>query len=232
MTDTINPSTESPPEKEPSSFVLVFALSLAGFISGLSIIGVYETTLPTIEANKARELRAAVFKVLPGVEQMQKLRYDGESLKVVDAKGNADDTIYGGYDQDGRFIGYAIPSAGPGFQDTVSLLYGYLPGERRIVGMEVLDSRETPGLGDKIYKDAEFVANFDDLAVDPVIKVVKKGLKSAPNQVDAITGATISSKAVVRIINEGRERWEQRLPPPGTEAKLDLPDKPLVDAGA
>jgi len=92
--------------------------------------------------------------------------------------------------------------------------------------MEILDSRETPGLGDKIYKDADFVANFDDLAVDPVIKAVKKGLKLAPNEIDAITGATISSKAVVRIINEGRERWEKRLPFPGTEPKVKVSDKP------
>jgi len=80
MNDPNNPSTEPPAEKEPSSLVLVFALSLAGFISGLSIISVYEATLPTIEANKARELREAVFKVLPGVEQMQKLEYDGKQL--------------------------------------------------------------------------------------------------------------------------------------------------------
>ncbi len=65
--------------------------------------------------------------------------------------------------------------------------------------MEILDSRETPGLGDKIYKDAAFVANFASLSVDPEIVAVKKGNKSAPNQIDAITGATISSKAVVKI---------------------------------
>jgi electron transport complex protein RnfG len=217
MTDT----THTQPGKEPGSFTLVFALALAGFISGLGIIAVYEATLPTIKANKARELREAVFKVLPGVERMQKLRYDGNRLTVIHGEGGDDDTIYAGYDAEGRFIGYAIPSAGPGFQDTISLLYGYLPDKRRVVGMEILDSRETPGLGDKIYKDADFVANFDDLAVDPAIVAVKKGTKSAPNEIDAITGATISSKAVVRIINEGRERWENRLPPPGNEPQWE-----------
>ena len=231
MNDPNNPSIEPPAEKEPTSLVLVFALSLAGFISGLSIISVYEATLPTIEANKARELREAVFKVLPGVEQMQKLEYDGQRVQVIDGKGKADDTIYGGYDKDGHFIGYAIPSAGPGFQDTVSVLYGYLPDKRRVVGMQILDSRETPGLGDKIYKDADFVANFEDLAVDPMIKAVKKGTKSAPNEIDAITGATISSKAVVRIINEGREHWEKRLPFPGTESVLVVPDKTAAGEG-
>ncbi len=133
-------------------------------------------------------------------------------------RGRADDnTLYAGYGKANRFIGYAIPGEGPGFQDTIKLLYGYLPDQRRIVGMAILDSRETPGLGDKIYKDAEFVANFDHLSVDPQIVTMKKGTKSAPNEIDAITGATISSKAVVRIINQTRTRWEERLPPAGNE---------------
>ena len=91
--------------------------------------------------------------------------------------------------------------------------------------MEILDSRETPGLGDKIYKDAVFVANFSNLVADPEIVTVKKGTRSAPNEVDAITGATISSKAVVRIINEGQARWRDKLPAPGQEPPLPDPAK-------
>lgn len=213
--------------KEPGSTRLVLSLALAGFISGLAIIGIYETTLPTITANKARELREAVFKVLPGVSHMQKLRYDGQRLVVITGTKKDDQTIYGGYGENGAFIGYAIPSAGPGFQDTIKVLYGYQPGEQKIVGMEILESRETPGLGDKIYKDAEFVANFHDLAAEPEIITVKKGKKSAPNEIDAITGATISAKAVARIINEGHARWRDRLPPAGDEPKLKLNELPV-----
>ncbi|MGI9225730.1 MAG: FMN-binding protein, partial [Woeseiaceae bacterium] len=51
----------------PGSLRLVLTLAIAGLISGIAIIGIYESTLPTITANKARELREAVFKVLPGV---------------------------------------------------------------------------------------------------------------------------------------------------------------------
>ena len=80
-----------------------------------------------------------------------------------------------------------------------------------MVGMEILQSRETPGLGDKIYKDADFVASFNDLSADPQIVTVKKGAGSAANEVDAITGATISSKAVVQIINRGNQRWNPRF---------------------
>jgi Na+-translocating ferredoxin:NAD+ oxidoreductase subunit G len=198
--------------KEPTSIRLVASLAVAGFLSGLIIIGIYITTLPTITANKAQELREAVFRVLPGVSQMHKFRYDGEGLVNADKGKDGEKTVYAGYDNKGRFIGYAIASEGPGFQDTVKLLFGYLPDRRKVVGMWILESRETPGLGDKIYKDADFVANFDDLATEPKIVAVKKGQKANPNEIDAITGATISSKAVVRIMNEGIERWKVRLP--------------------
>jgi electron transport complex protein RnfG len=201
----------------PSSMRLVLTLAIAGLVSGVAIIGIYETTLPTITANKARELREAVFKVLPGVSRMQALVYRDGRIVVVPEPDKDEPVVYGGYDEQGDFVGYAMPGAGPGFQDTIALLYGYLPREKQVVGMEILESRETPGLGDKIYKDADFVAEFSALSIEPEIVSVKKGTGTQPNQVDSITGATISSKAVVRIINETHSAWAEQLPAPGTE---------------
>lgn len=218
------------PVAAPSSLRLVLTLAVAGLVSGVAIIGIYESTLPTITANKARELREAVFKVLPGVTKMQALvSRDGEFV-VVPEPGKDEPVVYGGYDDAGEFIGYAMPGAGPGFQDTIALLYGYKPAEKTVVGMEILESRETPGLGDKIYKDAEFVAEFHALSVEPEIVTVKKGTGAAPNEVDAITGATISSKAVVRIINETQAKWAEDLPRAGDEPAFEAPQ--AADTGA
>jgi len=204
----------------PSSLRLVLTLAIAGLVSGVAIIGIYESTLPTITANKARELREAVFKVLPGVSQMQALVHRDGELVVVGTPDKDEPVIYGGYGDQGDFVGYAIPAAGPGFQDTIGILYGYQPAEKIVVGMEVLESRETPGLGDKIYKDAVWVGGFSALSVEPEIFAVKKGTKNQPNEIDAITGATISSKAVVRIINRAHAAWSVQLPAPGTEPQL------------
>ena len=204
----------------PSSLRLVMTLAIAGLVSGVAIIGIYESTLPTITANKARELREAVFKVLPGVTRMQALVYRDGRIVVVPEPQKDEPVVYGGYDDQGDFVGYAMPGAGPGFQDTIALLYGYLPREKQVVGMEILESRETPGLGDKIYKDADFVAEFSALSIEPEIVAVKKGTGTEPNHVDAITGATISAKAVVRIINETHAAWAGQLPAPGTEPPL------------
>ena len=136
---------------QPSSLRLVMTLAIAGLVSGVAIIGIYESTLPTITANKARELREAVFKVLPGVSRMQALVYRDGRIIVVPEPEKDEPVVYGGYDEQGDFVGYAMPGAGPGFQDTIALLYGYLPRDKKVVGMEILESRETPGLGDKIY---------------------------------------------------------------------------------
>ncbi len=226
MTTGANKETAS-----PSSLRLVLTLAIAGLISGIAIIGIYEWTLPTITANKARELREAVFKVLPGVTQMQPLVYRDDQLVVVEAPEKGEPVIYGGYDDQGNFVGYAMPAAGPGFQDTIAILYGYQPGKKLVVGMEVLESRETPGLGDKIYKDAEFVGAFSALSVEPEIVAVKKGTKANPNEIDAITGATISSKAVVRIINEAHTAWSAQLPPPGSEPPIRENETAGTEAG-
>jgi electron transport complex protein RnfG len=218
-------SQDKPPDTSgTSSFRLVATLMVAGLISGVAIIGIYEATLPTITINKARELREAVFKVVPGAARMQKLVYTNGEL-IASAETEKDEqAVYGAYDGEGIFMGYAIPGAGPGFQDTIGLLYGYRPDRQLVIGMEVLESRETPGLGDKIYKDADFVANFKELLIEPEIVVVKRRKRSMPNEVDAITGATISSRAVVRIINETHAVWSVRLPPPGSEPFVAGPE--------
>ena len=216
---TASTHIDSPP---PNALRLVFTLAIAGLISGIAIIGIYETTLPTITANKARELREAVFKVLPGVSQMQPLVFRDGTLVATAEPEAGESAVYGGYDDTGSFVGYAIPGAGPGFQDTIGLLYGYDASGRKVLGMEVLESRETPGLGDKIYKDLEFVGNFKALSIEPTIVTVKKGSKTQPNEVDAITGATISSKAIVRIINETHAAWSGKLAAPGAEPPLEV----------
>jgi electron transport complex protein RnfG len=205
---------------EPGSARLVATLGFAGLLSGLIIVSVFEATLPTITAYRAKVLREAVREVLPGTVDMQRLVFRDGRLIVKEGEEKDEEALFRGYDTQGRLLGYAIPSAGPGFQDTIRLIYGYRPIERMVVGMQILQSRETPGLGDKIYKDAAFVANFRALAIDPEIRAVKKGTKSAANEVDAITGATISSKAVVRIINEGNARWLERLPGPNAAPPL------------
>lgn len=197
-------------EKEPSSFTLISSLGIAGFFSGLILVSVYIFTQPLIEANRAEALQNAIFKVLPECESFVTLQLrDGKLIEVKQEtegkkSGKKDKDvkqIFAGYDMEDKFIGFAIPGSETGFQDVIVAIFGYDSNAKIIIGFEVLESKETPGLGDKIFKDADFQLNFEALAVEPEIISVKNGMKKNDNEVESITGATISSKAVVRLLN-------------------------------
>ncbi|NNF22841.1 MAG: FMN-binding protein, partial [Saprospiraceae bacterium] len=124
--------------------------------------------------------------------------------------------IYAGFDDNDKLVGYAIEASGIGFADIIRILYGYDPHKQEVIGFYVLESKETPGLGDKIEKDDVFLANFKDLDVSlksdlsgPNNKVVtvKSGAKKNKWELDGITGATISSRAIGDIIGTSTEMW-------------------------
>ena len=169
---------------EFSSPRLIASVTLTALLTGLCLSGVYEWAAPRIAANQAEATKRAIFRVLPGTDSYQELQPG----------------MYRGFDADGNSIGLALAAEGAGFGGTLELLFGFNPDSRKVVGLAVLASLETPGLGDKIETDAAFTGSFLDLAVDPTIACTAK--PDAPNQVDSISGATISSKAVVRIINQ------------------------------
>lgn len=206
---------------EPGPLRLAGTLGVAGLIAGLLLVVAYETTLPAIERNRAAALQRAVLEVVPGATAMQRLVWTGGALTVAVENTPRDlPAIHAAYADGGRFLGWAIGGEASGFQDVIKLLFGFDPQRRVIVGLRILESRETPGLGDKIYKDPDFAANFAALAVEPPIVARKKGGKRESHEIDAITGATISSKAVVRILNSSIAEWLQRLPAPGSEPPL------------
>jgi electron transport complex protein RnfG len=205
---------------------MMATLGFAGMCSGLAIVGIYLVTQPMIERNRAQALEAAIYRVLQGASSRVAFVLRGEELSRYESPDGSlpkEEAVYGGYDQAGALVGFAIPAEGAGFQDTIKLIYGYDVAARRVVGMEVLESRETPGLGDKIIKDAAFVGDFRNLAVEPDIVATKKGA-TRENEVDAISGATISSNAVVRIINESNRRWLERLEAAGGNGASAMPD--------
>jgi electron transport complex protein RnfG len=202
-------------ERPPSALRLVATLGIVGAISGLVLAVVHQQTRPRILRNQYQALRAAVQEVLPGSTRAALLVVRSGRLEPYDGPEGilpAEPLAFAGYDAAGALVGYAIAGAGPGFMDTIRLLYGFEPDRRTVIGMRVLDSRETPGLGDKIVFDEHFLANFAALEVEPKIVPVKRGKKAAPNEVDCITGATISSEAVVRILNKSVAEWEPLLP--------------------
>ena len=208
----------SHPESHPSSLRLILTLGVAGFFSGLVLVGVYLTTLPIIEANKAKALKEAVFHVVPQCQSFKTLELQNGKLmqkpddsEKQESGSQGTERIFVCYDHSQTLIGFAIPESEPGFQDLIQGILGYDASQKIIIGFEVLESKETPGLGDKIIKDQHFRANFTALSVEPEIISVKPGSKKEANQVETITGATISSKAVVRLLQKSINRWRPAL---------------------
>ncbi len=198
--------------KATTELRMMLTLGVAGMLSGLALVGVYLVTKPIIERNEAEALQAAIFEVLPGAARQAPMVIRDDTLTEDPKPDKKEPTIYAGYDEAGALLGYAVPAEGGGFQDTIGLIYGVAADGRTLTGMRVLKSLETPGLGDKIIKDQSFVKAFEGLHVEPPIEAVKKGKRVSPNQLDAISGATISSKAVVKIINAANQTWLPHLP--------------------
>jgi electron transport complex protein RnfG len=190
---------------------LVLTLAGAGALAGLLIVLVFQWAQPRILHHQARATAAAIDEVLASPTRTQTLfLWQGAYTPAVPAGADTVrlEKIWAGYGDDGRLIGYAVIGAEPGFQDVIRLMFGYDPVQRRVLGMRVLENKETPGLGDKIVKDSTFVQAFN-AAVAPLLPVKPGTQQGAEGEVQTITGATISSRAVIGIINR---RIEQIAP--------------------
>jgi len=207
-------------EPESSSMRLVGTLAVAGALAGLAIVLVFQWADPRIEAWRAEVLSAAVTEVLAGADRYETIFLGGDGFTLDPVGDTAGlDRVYLGYDEAGTPVGVAMVGAGAGFQDVIRVIFGYHPGSGDVIGMRVLESKETPGLGDKIEKDSVFIRAFD--GVGAPIEARASGRESgADDEVTMITGATISSRAIVDIINGRLEEvsghvdafWRSRVP--------------------
>ena len=187
-----------------STAKIIIVLTLITVISGavLAVLDIY--TKPRIDAYKNKVRNEAVYEVLP------------ENVKVETitktANENGEDVEYTFYEatKNNKIVGYAFQVAGGGFQSELVLMVSVTPDFSEIINAKILAQVETPGLGTKIEDDpsnkedpAWFMHQFKDLMVNPKITYIKNVKPSKDNEIQAITGATISSAAIVRIMNTG-----------------------------
>ena len=204
--------TSAPPvaTKDAPSWRLVSMMTIAGALAGLLIVSTYQLTLPRIQHHQAETMAAAIQEVLKAPARYDTLYLQGGTL-VKRLSPGVDATkvekIFLGYDASGRRVGFAISASGVGFQDPMMLMFGYDAEKSQVIAMRVIASKETPGLGDKIVKDTNFVAEFSPVTA-PIAGVKKDRATGAGNEVAMITGATVSSRAVIRIINDAVARWQ------------------------
>jgi len=206
--------TGTPPveHKSTPAWRLLLTLAIAGAAAGWLIVTVYNLTLPAIEKHAAEQVNEAVREVLKAPARWDTLYLAGNALTPKPPAGSARveaEMAFVGYDASGRRIGVAVTAAEPGFQELIHLMIGFDPATGTLTGYKVLDEQETPGLGQRIETDSDFTRQFAG-RVAP-LKGVKKLDAGDPSQVQTITGATISSRAVVRIINDAVAKWRPLL---------------------
>lgn len=167
---------------------MIVVLTLTAAVVGTLLAFVFAATWPTIQRNEQTDLERAVYQVLPGARRF-------------DESASGDFALYRGYDESDAIVGIAVRARGIGFQDVISLMAGFNAECGAMLGLRILKQVETPGLGAKIDGN-EFLNQFQGLTLAPKVAVVKGGsLDRATGRVEAITGATISSKAVETIVN-------------------------------
>jgi electron transport complex protein RnfG len=221
---------------QPGAIRIYAVVLTVGVACALAIVSVYEVTRPIIQNNRVQLRRQAILDVLPDATQTVAFRWDqvAQEFDRAPADSNSAELVFAGFDDDGQLVGLAIEAQGMGYQDVVRMLYGYSFAEQAVIGIRVLESRETPGLGDRIESDADFLRNFDnlDVALNPQgtavanrIVFVKPAEKLAAWQIDGITGATISSRAVAEMLSESTSDWIPRLHRRQNEFSLDQPEE-------
>jgi len=173
-------------------------LIVASFVFGLLLAVTNAAWQPKIiqnEINKFNDLARALLTKTASFDTV------AEAVEVDIGKGKKVKTdIKKGVSADGECVGWAFVCEGSGFADKIKLVLTVDAAFEKLAGFGVLASNETPGFGDKIKGDY-FRSQFQGAPAAQLILSKIGDDKKIDGQIVAITGATVSSEAVVEILN-------------------------------
>jgi len=169
-------------------YILRLALTLLAICAVVSALlaGVNAITKDRIAAIQAQKTQDAIEKVLPGVEGLRKLELSGETgtVRTVYVSGSS----------------YAVEVAPGGFDGPITMMVGITDG--KVTGISVISHTETAGLGAVAAADSAKGEAFRNQFAGLVGGIVVDGEN---NSIDSMSGATITSKAVVAGVNAALE---------------------------
>ena len=170
---------------------LGLVLMIIAAISGISLAYVNGITEPIIEERKREETALAMKVVLPHAVVFEDLSDDEiTAVKNLDSDFKTLMSASIGYGEDGGVVGAVISFSVNGYGGSIEMLAG-LDSTITKSGMKVMSHSETAGLGAKIKEDS-FITQFAGHSVSDPAKLSRDG-----GDIDAIAGATISSRAAV-----------------------------------
>lgn len=183
--------------KTQSTFInMVVVLTVVTAFAGFALGSVYNLTKEPIAIAKQKKLNNAIKAVLPEFDTIKMIKEPVE--------GTTDSLQFYVASKDGQIIGTAVETfTMKGFAGLVKLMVGFLP-DGSIHNISVLEHKETPGLGTKM-STPKFKDQF--IGIQPASFKLK--VKKDKGDVDAITAATISSRAFCDAVQRAYDTYEQ-----------------------
>ena len=200
--------------RQPSYIGQAWLVILLALVYGGALAGVETTLGPLIAENKMNETYEKIPELVPGADRAKTIEVNrAQPFEVEGADGNRH-RVYPAVAADGARKGWVLPASGQGFADRIELLIGLDAEVSTITGLYVLDQKETPGLGDRI-KGPQFREQFKDQPTEAPLVVNRNGAAGPGGKADgrivALTGATISSESVAKIVNDALGNWKEPI---------------------
>ncbi len=172
-------------------------LIISSFCFGLLIAITNAAWAPRIEQNKIDKLNRLMGGLLPKANRFEL----ASDIEIKSARGKkVKSNVYKAFSETGNCIGWAFNTSGSGFADKIELVVAVDKDFQKIAGFDILTSNETPGFGDQI-KLPWYRSQFAGTPAEE-LQLVKTGdAEKIDSKIVAVTGATVSSEAVVEIIN-------------------------------
>ena len=168
-------------------------------ITGLILGVVHDVTAAPIKATQLRLKNEALAAVLPGAEKFEQVELASDSPPILK------DVFEG--KNGSEVVGYCITVTPKGYSGPIEMTVG-IAASGKLNGIQILNQTETPGLGAKAPLPA-FSDQYKNKEVES-LKVVKT-TPAAPDQIQAISGATITTDAVTTGVNTALEYWQTHM---------------------
>lgn len=178
---------------------MVLSLTFVSLVAAAALGGIYVVTKEPIDKAKAEKQQAAISAVLPADQEFTLA--DPVKVPVQDNKGKTDTiTLYSAYNSNNELIGTAVETSEIGFGGKFKIMVGF-DGEGKVVNYQILEHQETPGLGSHM---THWFKNADKSTQNIIGRqgTGSFGVSKDGGDVDAITAATISSRAFLSAINK------------------------------
>lgn len=177
---------------------ILFAITL---IAGLVLGFVYELTKDPIRYQEELAIQRACKAVFAEAESFEALEYavNPDLTEELAADGVEIGTVYDALDGAGNHLGYVLQTtSSEGYGGDITLYMG-VTDSGSLNGISILSISETPGLG--MNAESVLVPQFKD--VEATIFTYTKTGSTSESEIDAISGATVTTKAVVNAVNGG-----------------------------